>query len=90
MKLERDAEAAHEFCSNNKPALEKDKICGCFYCETIFDPKEIEEWVIADNSIDYLGTAICPHCGIDAVIGESSGFPVTKEFLHQMHLQWFA
>lgn len=74
---------------NNKLALEKDKICGCFYCETIFDPAEIEEWIIGESR-DSEGTAICPHCGLDAMIGESSASNVTKEFLHQMYLRWFA
>ena len=39
-----------------------------------------------DNSI---GTAICPYCGVDAVIGESSGLPITKTFLEKMHNKWF-
>jgi hypothetical protein len=79
-----DCVKAHRFSSNHKKQLIKDKKCGCFYCLSIFSPKEIEEW-IADTS----GTAICPHCGIDSVIGESSGFPITKEFLERMRLHWF-
>ena len=34
-------------------------------------------------------TAICPHCGVDSVIGEKSGFPITQEFLKAMHKRWF-
>ena len=26
-----DHSLAHAYCSNNKPELEKDKICGCFF-----------------------------------------------------------
>lgn len=70
-------------------ALKKDSVCGCFYCLRIFDPSEIEEWIIADNPIDKNGTAICPHCGIDSVIGESSGFPITTDFLRGMKKCWF-
>ena len=80
--------AAHIFCCNHKPELEKDHICGCFYCLNIFSPTEIEEWLIEDNPADKRGTAICPHCGIDSVIGESSGYPITKEFLQKMHDYW--
>ena len=36
-----------------------------------------------------IGTAICPYCGVDAVIGESSGVSITKEFLERMHNKWF-
>lgn len=75
---------AHKFCANHKDALQKDKICGCFYCLQIFSPTEIIEWLK-----DTKGTAICPYCGIDSVIGEHSGYPITKEFLLEMNKYWF-
>ncbi|MCL2402200.1 MAG: hypothetical protein FWC90_06115 [Oscillospiraceae bacterium] len=50
----------------------------------IFDPSEINEWV-EDTS----GTALCPYCGIDSIIGESSKYPVTEEFLLKMNQCWF-
>jgi hypothetical protein len=34
-------------------------------------------------------TAICPRCGIDSVIGDESGYPVTREFLAAMKAHWF-
>jgi len=75
---------AHAFSSNHREILLKDGLCGCFYCMEIFDPKLITDWV-PDTS----GTAICPFCGIDSVIGESSGYPITKEFLSKMNQHWF-
>lgn len=75
---------AHEFSINHKKLLLQDKKCGCFNCLKIFNPKEIEEW-IDDTS----GTAICPYCGIDSIIGESSGFPITEEFMKEMQDFWF-
>lgn len=75
---------AHKFSINNKEQLLHDKKCGCFYCLTIFNPNEINDWVR-----DLTGTAICPYCGIDSVIGESSGFPITVEFLEKMYKEWF-
>lgn len=73
---------AHNFCGNNKKELLKDKKCGCFFCLKIFNPKEIKEWV-GEN------TARCPYCGIDSIIGESSKYPITKEFLKEMKKYWF-
>ena len=73
-------------------ALKKDKVCGCFYCLKIFSPEDIKEWLVAKdegNLCDRYGTAICPYCGIDSVIGESSGYPITKEFLAKMKEYWF-
>lgn len=75
---------AHRFCINNRRELEKDAVCGCFYCLKIFDPKEIIEW-IEDTS----GTAICPYCGIDSIIGTYTGYPITHEFLEKMYRYWF-
>jgi len=75
---------AHKYSSNHKQALLKDEKCGCFFCLTIFSPKDIREW-IPDKS----GTAVCPYCEIDSVIGESSGYQITKEFLKKMNDYWF-
>ena len=80
---------AHKYCCNHMEELKKDRVCGCFYCLSVFSPEEIETWLIADNDADRLGTAICPYCGIDSVIGESSGYPITKEFLKKMNECWF-
>ena len=74
---------AHAYSVNHRAELEKDDKCGCFFCLTIFSPREIKKWV------DSHKTAICPYCGIDSIIGESSGFPITKEFLEKMQKHWF-
>jgi hypothetical protein len=70
-----DPVQAKEFAAHNKQSLSTDQVCGCFYCLRIFRSNEID-W--PDKTDD---TAMCPHCGIDAVIGESSGIPITKQFL---------
>lgn len=75
---------AHEFSFNHRIQLSKDNKCGCFYCLKIFNPKEIEEWIE-----DQHGTAICPYCGNDSIIGEYSGYHITKEFLREMQQYWF-
>ena len=75
---------AHRFSINNRDALQRDAVCGCFHCLKIFNTKEISEW-ISDTS----GTAVCPYCGIDAIIGAYSGYPITYDFLEKMHQHWF-
>lgn len=77
--------AAHQYCTSNKKMLRKDTLCGCFYCLHIFPPKEIKDWIKDKNG----PTALCPRCGIDAVIGESSGYPITEDFLKEMNEYWF-
>ena len=80
---------AHKFSNNHMEQLKNDKLCGCFYCLEIYSPSEINEWIVADNDYDRYGTAICPYCEIDSVIGESSGYPITKDFLTKMNRYWF-
>jgi hypothetical protein len=75
---------AHRFSSCQREELEEDTKCGCFYCRTVFFPKEITQWLG-----DPPETAVCPHCGVDAVIGAYTGYPITPEFLERMHRYWF-
>ena len=82
-KCEPDYITAHEYSMFNRRLLEHDKRCGCFHCLKVFDTKELE-WV------DFDLTALCPYCGIDAVIGESAGYPLTEEFLEKMRDYWFS
>ena len=51
-------------------------------------PREIDEWV-GEEGAGPGQTALCPYCGIDSVIGDSSGFPTTTEFLSKMKSYWF-
>ena len=80
-----DIFVAHKCSMYNRAQLLNDQVCGCFYCLKIFSPKDITEWVNEGP-----GTALCPYCGMDSVISESSGFPITDEFLQAMNKHWFA
>jgi hypothetical protein len=86
-KMDNDCYIAHKYSSNHRAELEKDRICGCFDCLRIFSPSEIEEWVPETMDGECV-TAVCPYCGDDSIIGESSGYPITKEFLKKMHDKW--
>ena len=75
--------AAHKHSSNHRDELIKSDQCGCFYCLGIFSPEAILDWVDGDQC------ALCPECGIDSVIGDTSGYPITREFLKKMNDYWF-
>ena len=77
-------EDAYRHTSDHRDKLEKDTLCGCFHCLKIFSPSEITSWLEEGS-----GTAICPYCGIDAVIGESAGHPITAAFLKKMNKHFF-
>lgn len=74
-----------KFATSNRNELEKDSKCGCYYCGTIFSPKEITQW-IEDRDGD---TAVCPYCSVDSVVGESCGYQINKELLDQLYTYWF-
>ena len=78
-----DATEAHELCTCHRDALTYADKCGCFYCKRIYDPRKITEWV------DDGKTALCPYCGIDAVIPDTEEYPLTTAFLKKMHQKWF-
>lgn len=83
---ESDHISAHRNSSRHRDEIIDSEICGCFYCLQTFPPSDIADWI--DEPIDQEQTALCPQCGIDSVIGSSSGFPITKAFL-AMNQYWF-
>ncbi|WP_394692016.1 cytoplasmic protein [Hyphobacterium sp.] len=79
-----DVELAHKRSIYHRAEIERSQHCGCFSCLAVFEPSEIAEWTDEET------TALCPKCGIDAVIGDASGFPaVDKVFLTGMNKRWF-
>lgn len=72
----------HALSSNHKNLLLDNVICGCFYCQEVYDVSEIEHW-IADESC-----ALCPHCGIDSVIPVAH-LDTPKALLKEMYKIWF-
>ena len=75
--------AAHGCSKDHRAQIDASSLCGCFCCLSTFQPTKIETW------IDDETMALCPFCEIDAVIGDASGCPITKEFLSEMCEFWF-
>ncbi|HET7463713.1 MAG TPA: cytoplasmic protein [Longimicrobium sp.] len=80
---ENDVRAAHRFSSRHRAQVMASDLCACFHCRATFAPAEIEEWV------DDGQTALCPRCGIDAVLGSACPYPLTPAFLERMRRHWF-
>jgi hypothetical protein len=77
---------AHTHSSNHRADIFQSERCGCFDCLAVFPPDAIEDWT---DVIDGVGvTAFCPECGIDAVIGSISGYPIEDWFLRRMRDHW--
>lgn len=84
--MSSDLKLAHKHSSNHRYEVMASSLCGCFYCQSTYSPDSIKEWVA-----DLSGTAICPKCGVDSVLGDASGYPVSdQDFLKNMHQVWFS
>lgn len=68
----------------NRQAVEESETCGCYCCSAIFSKLDIAEWT--DNN----QTAICPFCGTDAVLAQTSGISLDKEALEKIGRYWFS
>ena len=75
--------AAHGCSKDHRAQIDASSLCGCFCCLSTFQPAKIETWIYDETR------ALCPFCEIDAVIGDASGCPITKEFLSEMCEFWF-
>ena len=77
----------HHHSFRNEKQIKNSRVCGCFYCGNIFKPEEIVEWWEDDRRGN--PTAVCPKCGVDAVLGDDCGVEITQSLLELMHLEWF-
>ena len=71
----------------NWVSVKKSKLCGCYYCGSIFSSSEVtdEDWTPDRHG----RTVLCPYCGIDSVIGDISGIPIQKDVLEELHEEKF-
>jgi hypothetical protein len=71
-------------CSfKNRNSLQAGKLAGCYSCLKTFKSEDVKEWTDSGE------TAICPHCQVDAVLSETSGFAITEPSLKAIRQFWF-
>lgn len=85
----------------NKQDLMMNQKCLCLHCYSIFESKDIYFWADSvplhreideadkEEGLDYetMGTAVCPYCFVDKVIGERQGFEINEDFV-QAYIKW--
>ncbi|MBC7973894.1 MAG: cytoplasmic protein [Myxococcales bacterium] len=76
--------AAKTRASRHRAELEASTRCACFFCFRSFAVSDIKSWTDADT------TALCPSCGVDAVLGNGTTHPISDGFLRKMHQHYFA
>ena len=68
---------------HNRAEIERGEQCGCIQCLQMFPESEIQNWAGGGT------TAICPRCGMTAVIGSGTGLKLTPELLQQARRMLF-
>ncbi len=91
--MEPGYEAIHKHTCNNLEEVRASTRAVCLYCKRIiytaalFRDHPMED-ICRACDLEYTkeGTVFCQNCGIDSVIGDASGLPVTSpEFVDNLH-----
>ena len=83
--LKRSFSMARKRSQDNRAEVYASDRCGCFHCGATYAARTVDQWYSSRQEV----TAVCPECGIDAVLGDASGYPLTEAFLGGMRLRWF-
>ena len=73
----------HSHTLRNRKEIESSDNCVCISCCEIFYASEVEDY------IDEGKTALCPRCGIDAVIGGCTGISMDRETISELNKEFF-
>jgi hypothetical protein len=88
-----DLDSIHKYAGQHRALLARSDRAGCFYCRTMFNPSEIVDWIdgrqVDTGNTDKGVTALCPRCGIDAVLPSAAPIPLSEDLLTSMHQYWF-
>ena len=76
----------HARSANHREEVERASACGCFFCREEFASREITTWV-DENAAGIGQTALCPRCGVDAVLPMRAG--VDGTLLEELHAHWY-
>ena len=71
----------------NEESIRKSNLCGCFHCISILAATDVKSSAMVVEK-DGFKTAICPICGIDAVLGDAS-VEITAEILEALNGLYF-
>jgi TPR repeat protein len=70
---------------NNDIEILKSVNCSCFFCRQTYSARKVSDWITDERGV----TAICPECGMDAVVGDAAGFALDRETLKALNLLYY-
>lgn len=93
MRTRAELESIHRFSDHHRELLAQSERASCFSCLASYSPTEIEDWVdgrqIETGDLDDGVTALCPRCGIDAVLPSAAPIGLDDELLSEMKGYFF-
>ena len=82
---------AHKHVFKNYEEILRSKVCTCMYCSYQIKSDKLNEELPYTTERDETKTLLCPMCGIDCVLGDAEGFPVTDiYFIARFTRKWFS
>lgn len=81
-----DLYKARSYIFDNREEIERSELCGCYFCEKMFFPYEVKDFV---EDEDGKTSALCPYCRSLAVISDASGYRIDRKLLHAMNTRWY-
>ncbi len=70
---------------NNDLEILKSETASCFFCRQTYSARKVNDWITDERGV----TAICPECGMDAVVGDASGFALTHDDLKALNAAFY-
>ena len=80
---ETQLEKLQAYSSHNRQFVAVSQKCYCFYCMKSMEPDMIKSYT------DDGETALCPYCGIDAVLPDGIDEHIDESVMREMHGYWF-
>jgi hypothetical protein len=77
-------ERLHNLSRDNKTTMKNVDEGACFYCGQTCKYEDVKEWLGKKSS-----TAMCPHCGIDAVMPVYAPYVKSEKVIGMMMVRWF-
>ena len=79
---------AHKHTFQNEAEIRRSSRVVCCFCGSLYDPHKEEMDCFEDREAR---TYACSRCGVDAVLGDASGFPMDDlQFVRACCADWFA
>lgn len=67
---------------NNEVDIVSSQEACCVFCRSHFSAREVSDWNTSDTEV----TALCPRCGMPAVLGDATGYLLSHQELREANL----